>query len=244
MVDVPESHPSQPALAPDAVGAAIAVGLVVLAAALALPFGGAAPAPVAVGLYAAVAAIALTRVGAHRMPRFGAANGVTLFRAGGVAVFAALAAEPAVVAAVGGWALLAVALGLLALDGIDGWLARRQRLETAFGARFDMEVDALFILVLAALAVGLGKAGAWVLALGMMRYGFVAASLAWPWLAAPLPPSLRRKAVCVLQIAVLAALLAPPVAPPVSGALAAAAFAALAWSFAVDVRWLAREGRR
>jgi phosphatidylglycerophosphate synthase len=137
-----------------------------------------------------------------------------------------------------------VALGLLALDGIDGWLARRQRLETAFGARFDMEVDALFILVLAALAVGLGKAGAWVLALGMMRYGFVAASLAWPWLAAPLPPSLRRKAVCVLQIAVLAALLAPPVAPPVSGALAAAAFAALAWSFAVDVRWLAREGRR
>ena len=38
---------------------------------------------------------------------------------------------------------------LLALDGLDGWAARRQGLVSAFGARFDMEVDALLILALA-----------------------------------------------------------------------------------------------
>ena len=31
----------------------------------------------------------------------------------------------------------------LSLDGVDGWLARREGLVSAFGARFDMEVDAL-----------------------------------------------------------------------------------------------------
>jgi hydrogenase/urease accessory protein HupE len=61
-----------------------------------------------------------------------------------------------------------------------------------------------------------------------------------PRLAQPLPPSRRRQAVCVLQVVVLGLMLAPPVMPPVSVALAAAAFAALAWSFAADVAWLLR----
>ena len=46
----------------------------------------------------------------------------------------------------------------------------------------------------------------------------------------------------MLQVARSALLLAPPVVPPLSAALAAAAFAALAWSFAVDIRWLLRRG--
>ena len=37
---------------------------------------------------------------------------------------------------------------------------------SAFGARFDMETDALLLLVLAALAWQFDKAGAWVLASG------------------------------------------------------------------------------
>jgi phosphatidylglycerophosphate synthase len=40
---------------------------------------------------------------------------------------------------------------LLALDGLDGWLARRFGLASAYGARFDMEVDGFLILVLALL---------------------------------------------------------------------------------------------
>lgn len=176
---------------------------------------------------------------------FALCNRVTLLRAalasllcGFLAVPAALA-QPAV-----GWGLLAVAVAALALDGVDGWLARARGEASAFGARFDMEVDAALILVLAALSWASGKAGGWVLALGLMRYAFVAAGALWPWLTRPLPPSLRRKAVCVVQVAVLAALLAPVVQPPLSEALAALALGALAWSFAIDLRWLWRRRGR
>ncbi len=87
-----------------------------------------------------------------------------------------------------------------ALDGVDGWIARRTRTASAFGARFDMETDALLILVLSALVWRSGKAGAWVLASGLMRYAFVAAATIWPWMQEPLEPSRRRQAVCVVQV--------------------------------------------
>ena len=224
-----------------AAAAVVAVGAGLAAVQALLPFRGVVPALTAIATFAALGAAVVALVGAHHPHRrFGWANAVTLVRGGGVAGFAGLAAEPAVVNAVGPWLVFAAAVGLLALDGTDGWLARRERLESGFGARFDLEVDAFFILVLAALALGLGKAGPWVLGIGLMRYGFLAGGLALPWLAAPLPPSRRRKAVCAGEIAALAALLVPPVGPPVSQAVAAAAFASLAWSFAVDIQWLAR----
>ena len=106
-----------------------------------------------------------------------------------------------------------------------------------------METDALLILALAALALGLGKAGPWVLGLGLLRYAFVFAGWLVPALARPLPPSDRRRAVCALQVAALGLLLAPPLVPPLSAALAAAAFAALLASFAIDVAWLLRQAR-
>jgi hypothetical protein len=126
---------------------------------------------------------------------------------------------------------------------VDGALARRSGLASAFGARFDMETDAAFTLVLAALVYHAGQAGAWALAAGLMRYAFVAAAAAWPWLAAPLAPSRRRQAVCVATITALIVALAPVVPAPLAGALAAAATALLALSFAVDVRALARARR-
>ena len=95
--------------------------------------------------FALAGATVLARLGRfHPHARFGLANGITLLRAGGAAVFAALALEPALLAdaARPGPPSPAPAL-LLALDGLDGFAARRQRLASAFGARFDMEVDAL-----------------------------------------------------------------------------------------------------
>jgi phosphatidylglycerophosphate synthase len=224
-----------------AVGFAAAAALTAGALA-ALPFAGSlAPAAGLLAL-ALTGAVVLDRLAAfHPHPRFGLGNGVTVVRAGGTAVFVALAVEPGLVAGGAAWAAFGLALALLALDGLDGWLARRQGLVSAFGARFDMEVDALFILALAGLALGLGKAGPWVLAIGLMRYAFVAAGRFVPALAAPLPPSERRRAVCALQIGVLALLLAPPLAPPVSEWLAAAALAALGLSFAADVARLLRQ---
>ena len=45
----------------------------------------------------------------------------------------------------------------------DGPAARRSGIASRFGARFDMETDALMILVLAVLAWRWDRAGAWVL---------------------------------------------------------------------------------
>src|SRR5207344_2274781 len=92
-----------------------------------------------------------------------------------------------------------LALAATALDGVDGWLARRTRMASAFGARFDMETDVFLVLALSVLAWQYGKAGAWVLLCGLMRYFFVAAGRLWPWLQGPLAPSFRGKTICVVQ---------------------------------------------
>jgi phosphatidylglycerophosphate synthase len=127
-----------------------------------------------------------------------------------------------------------------ALDGVDGWMARRTKTASAFGARFDMETDALLILVLSALVWKSGKTGAWVLASGLMRYAFVAAAAIWPWLHEPLEPSRRRQIICVAQVVALIAALLPSLGPAGASALAAVGLAALAWSFLVDILWLWR----
>lgn len=189
------------------------------------------------------AALALGSLGLRRgypHDRLGACNAVTQLRAALACCLVLPILDPGLMAALRlDWAVVALALLTLALDGLDGWLARRSGLASSFGARFDMEVDAVFALLLALLVLRLDKAGAWVLLLGLARYGFVLAQAALPWLRGPLPERLSRKAVCVLQIAVLILLLAPPVAPPLSTLLAAVATLALIWSFARDIRWLA-----
>jgi phosphatidylglycerophosphate synthase len=177
----------------------------------------------------------------HPFSRFGAANQITTIRAMLVALTAALFGEPrfphlAAAAAMTG--LLAAAL-----DGVDGWLARRQRIASDFGARFDMEIDALLILVLAILVSRFEKAGAWVIVSGLLRYIFAGAGRYWPWLAAPLPPSRRRQAICVVQIVALTCALLPAVKPPLSKMFAAVALASLVYSFLVDILWLWRRAR-
>ena len=174
----------------------------------------------------------------HPFARFGPANQVTTIRALGVALIVALVGELRLPVLAASAALASMVV--MVLDGVDGWLARRHRIASDFGARFDMEVDALLILALSVLAWRFEKAGAWVVAAGAMRYAFVAAGLLWRWLQAPLPPSLRRKTVCVVQLAASTLILFPAVAPPFSTAIAAAALAALTCSFLVDTLWLWR----
>ena len=190
-------------------------------------------------VFGVAAALVLAHVGAHHpFARFGPANQVTLARAAFVALLAGFAGE-----GIGdgpGWLAFALALAAAVLDGVDGPLARATGMTSAFGARFDMETDAALMLVLSVLAWELGKAGPWVLASGLARYGFVAAGAAWPWLRRPLPPSFRRKLVCALQMGVLVAVLAPVLAPPATSVLAAAALALLLFSVAADVVWLRR----
>lgn len=232
--------------------AAAAAGLAVaeLAAALAAPAFGLSSwfVPKAGIIFLAAILVVAGRVQAyHPHSRFGPANAMTTVRLALVALLVAAIGEAATMTLA--WAATAVALVASALDGLDGWLARRSTLSSAFGARFDMETDALLILVLSVLAWRWERAGAWVLACGLMRYAFVAGAWAWPWLERPLPPSWRRKFVCVVQIVGLAIVVAPAgtdlvrsgtEAPlPLAPGVAAVTLAILTWSFAVDVWWLA-----
>jgi phosphatidylglycerophosphate synthase len=188
------------------------------------------------------AAVALLSFGlaAHPHPRFGAANRITLARLVVALLLLAMLGEPLPVPDPVAWAVVVIATAAALLDAADGPLARASGMASEFGARFDLETDALMVLVLCGLIVHFGKAGPWVLAAGLMRYAFVAAAGVWPWLARPLPPSLRRKTVCVLQISGLIVCLGPSIARGWSAAIAAAGLAMLSYSFAADIRWLAR----
>jgi phosphatidylglycerophosphate synthase len=191
------------------------------------------------GVFGVILLLALTHLRPHHpFPRIGPANYVTTVRAALVSLVAGLVGEPSTPPLAA--AAVAVSALALALDGLDGWLARRTRLASAFGARFDMEIDALLILVLSILAWQYGKAGVWVLASGLLRYGFVAAGSIWTWLRRPLVPTVRARAMCAAQIVGLILALVPVITPPASARIAVMSLAALAYSFAVDILWLWR----
>ena len=218
------------------VGLVAVVSLAALAR-LALPLSALFPLKAGV-CFALVAAVALARLANanHPFAIFGQANHVTTARAVFVALVAGAIGEVAAPIVAAGVAAAAMAVAIM--DGADGWLARSQRMSSAFGARYDMEVDALLILVLSILAFTHDKAGAWVIVSGLMRYVFVAAGWTWPWMARPLPSSRRRQAVCVIQIVALIVIVEPMVMPPVSEVVAAFALGMLSASFGADTWWL------
>jgi phosphatidylglycerophosphate synthase len=175
----------------------------------------------------------------HPHPRLGTANRITLVRAAIACLIAARAIEPAPLAAPERWLLAAVAMAALMLDGADGWAARRQGLASAFGARFDMEVDAFAILVLAITVAKAQAVPCWVLAIGGMRYFYLAAAHAFPLLRRPLPPrqiaDRRRKTIAVAQSVGLTIALIPATMAGWAAAACAAALGLLAYSFAADI---------
>ena len=172
--------------------------------------------------------------------RFGLANWVTLFRLNLVALML-LALWPDAGSARLFWLLFAMAAIALALDGVDGWLARRRREASRFGERFDMGADTAFTIIVTLCLVRLELVGPWVILIGLMRPAFVAAARFWPRLAVPLAPSRGRKLACGLALGLLVAGLAPILAP-LAPQLAFAALAVLAWSFGRDLRCLLARG--
>jgi phosphatidylglycerophosphate synthase len=166
-------------------------------------------------------------------PALGPADVVTLARAllvGGVTavvVDGLHTGSPAVGPLVG---LAAVAL---ALDAVDGQVARRTGTVSEVGARFDMEVDAFLILVLSVHVATV--VGPWALAIGAMRYAFVAASWVLPWLNGTLPVSHVAKTVAALQGVVLVVASLPVLGLVAAAVLVAVALALLTWSFGRSV---------
>jgi phosphatidylglycerophosphate synthase len=98
---------------------------------------------------------------------FGWANAVTALRVALIwAVGARLTKAPEPLLAV-------LVLVLYSLDGLDGYLARRRGTTSEFGALFDMEADAYFVLTVELVAFQRGEVGAWILVTGALRYVYV-----------------------------------------------------------------------
>ena len=182
--------------------------------------------------------VALNRAG---MTFVGWANLVTFSRAiltGGVT---ALVTSSVLGHAVPVWLLVTIASVALAMDGVDGQVARRTGTSSELGARFDMEVDAFLILVLSLYAAV--HHGWWALAIGLFRYAFVAASWALPWLNAALPPKFSRKVVAAQQGVLLAVATSGLLPAGATVGVLVIALVSLAWSFGRDIVWLYRASR-
>jgi phosphatidylglycerophosphate synthase len=169
--------------------------------------------------------------------RFGAANTITLLRGSLVALLSGFVGRSNEISTVD-WVIIWTAIVVLLLDGADGWLARRSGMESRFGTRFDMEVDALFILALALLVLQSGRVGAWVVLSGILRYLFRIAGWLWPKLRNPLLPNKRRQTVGVIQMIALIVCLFPSVDPAAANLVAALALGLLTASFGADTIWL------
>ncbi|MFB6168017.1 MAG: CDP-alcohol phosphatidyltransferase family protein [Haloferacaceae archaeon] len=157
-------------------------------------------------------------------PRLGGANLVTLARG----ILLAWLAGFAVVEWLGG-PLTAVPVALyagnVALDGVDGALARRRGYVSALGARLDAEFDGIGVLVGVGVAVAADLLPAAFLLVGVVKYAYLAAG----WLVrrrgralGPLPSRASRRPLAALQMlvvtAVLSTLLVPGAATLVAGA--------------------------
>ena len=170
----------------------------------------------------------------RRSERFGPANAVTSVRSTIVGLITGLV--------VASWSadipvplLIGLAVPALALDAVDGWVARRTGSTSELGARFDMEVDAFLLLVLSVYVAPL--LGAWVLAIGLLRYAFVAVAWLLPWMGRTLPYRYWRKVVTACA-GIALTFAATGLAPALAAVLVAAALALLLESFARDTLWL------
>jgi phosphatidylglycerophosphate synthase len=220
--------------------AAAGGGVIVGAASLALaraPL----PALTAAAFFGTVALVALGFFAQLRpRPPFGAANAITLCRAALIAVVAGYAVDPPPAEDNDWWIAALLAGATLLLDGADGWTARRRGLATAFGARFDMETDALAALVLSLALWRADRTGAWIVAVGALRYFFLIAGWAFAAMRWPLPPSQRRRIVAALQAALLTICLVPVLPVWAAPVLGGGALAMTALSFLIDTYWLLR----
>jgi len=178
---------------------------------------------------AALLARALTR---HGQAGLGPADNVTLARAVLACGVAALTVD-----SFGGQAPAAILVALstvaLVLDGVDGRVARRTGTTSAFGARFDMEVDAFLIMVLSVYVAR--ESGWWVLAIGLARYAFVAAGWVLPWLRGPLPPRQWARVVAAIVGVVLIVAAADILPDAATTAILLVALGLLAESFGRSV---------
>jgi phosphatidylglycerophosphate synthase len=180
----------------------------------------------------------LARRGAQR---FGAGNAVTATRSMLIGVVTAVVVT-SLTQPVSALFLVGIVVPTLVLDAVDGWVARRTGSASPLGARFDMEADAFLLLVLCAYDVR--TVGAWILAIGLMRYAYVAVGWVLPWMRATVPFRYWRKvvtAVCGIALTLIATGLLPS---PFMVFVGLVALGLLVESFGRDIIWLVRVNSR
>jgi len=138
------------------------------------------------------------------------------------------------------WLVIFLAVLALVLDGFDGFFARRAVKVSEFGARLDMEVDSALAAVLALSLWSSGLVGIEILLLAIPRYLFAFAANFFPWMTSPLPYSLARRVISVIQIASLIGLHAPFLPQVLITPVALIVIGLLIWSFGKDITWLWR----
>lgn len=175
-------------------------------------------------------------LGRRGMTRLGPANAATATRSVLVGLVTSLVVtsftQPIPVAV-----LVELTVVALLLDAVDGWLARRFHSDTQLGARFDMEVDAYLMLILSVFDAR--TLGWWILAIGLMRYAFVAVGWVAPWLRGALPPRYWRKIVTAVS-GIALTFGATGWLPLAAVIVLGAALLLLIESFGRDVIWLFR----
>ena len=84
----------------------------------------------------------------------------------------------------------------IAMDGLDGYLARRFKHMSIFGARFDMETDAFMVLLMSYLLYSRQLVGMWIILPGALRYIY---QLLFSWLpTSELPSKKIRSTIAVI----------------------------------------------
>ena len=156
-------------------------------------------------------------------------NLLSMLRLAGVPVFLWLVLGPEA----DGWALLLLMVAGVT-DFLDGWLARRVRATSRWGALLDPVADRVFVFTVVATFLFTGKLSTGAYFILLMRdlataVGFLVARTI-PWLrAVPFQARMLGKAVTVLQLLTLAAVLvAPDAVPLLLGGVAAASVLSIA----------------
>jgi phosphatidylglycerophosphate synthase len=170
----------------------------------------------------------------RRSAQFGPANVVTTMRSTLVGLITGLVAA-SFTTTISIVLLTALVVPALALDAVDGWVARRTGTSSELGARFDMEVDAFLLLVLSVYVAQ--SLGPWVLAIGALRYIFVMVGWMLPWFRRRLPFRYWRKVVTAVA-GIALAIAATGLLQGIDAVLVGIALAMLVESFGRDVIWL------
>jgi phosphatidylglycerophosphate synthase len=204
--------------------------------------GGLGPAGALVGLAYGLAGLgllmrALQRSGAAAL---GPADRVTATRAVLVGGVAALVTD-SFVRPVPVGTLVSLAVVALLLDGVDGRVARHTRTVSAFGARFDVEVDSFLVLVLCVYVSR--ELGPWVVAIGSVSYVLQVGRRALPWLRRQAPPRYWCKVVAAVQGVVLTTAVAGVLPGDVTVSALGVVAVLLGESFGREVWWLWRSHR-